>query len=55
MPEVGIHEPTITRIELHDEGDRTRMTLTDGPYTASGHAEQGWNASFDKLEELLRR
>jgi len=55
MPEVGIHEPTITRIELHDEDGRTRMNLTDGPYTVSGHAEQGWHASFDKLEELLRR
>jgi uncharacterized protein YndB with AHSA1/START domain len=54
MPEVGIHEPTITRIELHDEGGRTRMNLTDGPYTVSGHAEQGWNASFDKLDALLR-
>jgi uncharacterized protein YndB with AHSA1/START domain len=54
MPEVGIHEPTITRIELHDEGGRTRMNLTDGPYTVSGHAEQGWNASFDKLDVLLR-
>jgi uncharacterized protein YndB with AHSA1/START domain len=54
MPEMGIHEPTITRIELHDDGGRTRMSLTDGPYTVSGHAEQGWNGSFDKLDELLR-
>jgi uncharacterized protein YndB with AHSA1/START domain len=53
MPEVGVHEPTITRIELHDDGERTRMSLTDGPYTVSAHAEQGWNASFDKLEEGL--
>ena len=30
MPEMGMHEPTITRVELHDEGARTRMTLTDG-------------------------
>jgi uncharacterized protein YndB with AHSA1/START domain len=54
MPEMGNHEPTITRIELHDEGGRTRMVLTDGPYTVSGHAEQGWNGSFAKLDELLR-
>jgi uncharacterized protein YndB with AHSA1/START domain len=54
MPEMGIHEPTITRIELHDDGGRTRMSLTDGPYTVSGHAEQGWNASFAKLNSLLR-
>jgi uncharacterized protein YndB with AHSA1/START domain len=54
MPEMGIHEPTITRIELHDDGGRTRMRLTDGPYTMSEHAEQGWNRSFDKLDELFR-
>jgi uncharacterized protein YndB with AHSA1/START domain len=49
MPEVGMHEPTITRVELHDLGERTRMTLTDGPYRESRHAESGWNAAFDKL------
>ena len=54
MPEMGMHEPTITRIELHDEGGRTRMSLTDGPYTTSEHAEQGWHGSFDKLDSLVR-
>ena len=49
MPEVGIHETTFTRVELQDLGGRTRMTLTDGPYADSGHAEAGWNAAFDKL------
>jgi uncharacterized protein YndB with AHSA1/START domain len=50
MPEVGMHEPTITRVELHDHGSKTRMTLSDGPYPAGrGHAEAGWNAAFDKL------
>jgi uncharacterized protein YndB with AHSA1/START domain len=50
MPEVGMHEPTITRVEFHDHGDKTRMTLSDGPYPrGSGHAEAGWNAAFDKL------
>ena len=51
MPEVGIHEPTITRVELHDDGGRTRMTLTDGPYAESRPAEAGWRAAFDKLAE----
>ena len=37
MPEMGMHEPTITRVELHDIGGRTRMTLTDGPYPETGH------------------
>jgi uncharacterized protein YndB with AHSA1/START domain len=54
MPEVGVHEPTMTRIELHDDGGRTRMTLTDGPYTESGHAEHGWLQSFDKLDRFVR-
>ena len=50
MPEMGMHEPTITRVELHDHGDKTRMTLSDGPYPGGGgHAEAGWIAAFDKL------
>jgi uncharacterized protein YndB with AHSA1/START domain len=54
MPEIGMHEPTITRVELHDEGARTRMTLTDGPYPGGGgHAEAGWNFAFDKLWALV--
>ena len=54
MPEMGMHEPTITRVELHDHGDKTRMTLSDGPYPAGrGHAEAGWSAAFDKLGALL--
>jgi hypothetical protein len=23
MPDAGMHEPTITRVELHDHGDKT--------------------------------
>ncbi len=53
MPEMGMHEPTITRVELQDLGGRTRMTLTDGPYPESGHAEAGWSAAFDKLAALV--
>jgi uncharacterized protein YndB with AHSA1/START domain len=54
MPEMGMHEPTVTRIELHDHGDKTRMTLSDGPYPAGrAHAEAGWNAAFEKLAERL--
>jgi hypothetical protein len=45
-----MHEPTVTRVEFHDYGDKTRMTLSDGPYPrGSGHAEAGWHAAFDKL------
>jgi uncharacterized protein YndB with AHSA1/START domain len=53
MPEVGMHEGTITRIELHDHGDKTRMTMSDGPYTQAAHAEAGWHAAFAKLDVLL--
>jgi uncharacterized protein YndB with AHSA1/START domain len=53
MPEVGLHEPTVTRVEFEDLGGRTRMTLTDGPYTESRHAEAGWSAAFDKLAALV--
>jgi uncharacterized protein YndB with AHSA1/START domain len=53
MPEVGIHEGTITRVELHDHGDKTRMSLTDGPYTEAAHAEAGWHAAFAKLAASL--
>jgi uncharacterized protein YndB with AHSA1/START domain len=54
MPEMGMHEPTITRVEFHAHGAKTRMTLTDGPYAAgSGHAEAGWGAAFDKLAAFV--
>ena len=53
MPEAGMHGATMTRVELHDDGGRTRMILTDGPYPESGHAEAGWRSAFDKLATLV--
>jgi uncharacterized protein YndB with AHSA1/START domain len=53
MPQMGMHEPTITRVELEELGGRTRMTLTDGPYAESRHAEAGWIAAFAKLAALV--
>jgi uncharacterized protein YndB with AHSA1/START domain len=55
MPEAGMHEPTVVRVELHDHGAKTRMTLSDSPLPAAGrgHAEAGWSAAMDKLEALL--
>ena len=55
MPEVGMHHGTVTRIELQEDGGKTRMMLTDGPYTApgGGGADAGWESSFDKLARLL--
>jgi uncharacterized protein YndB with AHSA1/START domain len=49
MPEAGMHEPTVVRVELHDHGAKTRMTLSDGPMPGAEHAEAGWNAALDKL------
>jgi uncharacterized protein YndB with AHSA1/START domain len=55
MPEAGMHEPTVVRVELHDHGPKTRMTLTDGPMPAAGrdHAEAGWLGAMDKLAALV--
>jgi uncharacterized protein YndB with AHSA1/START domain len=55
MPEYGMPEPVITRVELQDLGDgRTRMDLIDGLYPEGfGHAEMGWNSSFDRLAAKL--
>jgi uncharacterized protein YndB with AHSA1/START domain len=51
MPE---HEPTVVRVEFHDHGTKTRMTLSDGPYPAgAGHAGAGWSAAFDKLATVV--
>jgi uncharacterized protein YndB with AHSA1/START domain len=57
MPEMGMHEPLLVRVEFHDHGPKTRMTLTDSPYPREvrGHAEAGWNAAFDKLATLVAR
>lgn len=55
MPAMGLHEPTILRVEFHDHGAKTRMTLSDGPYPphGHGHAEAGWAAAFDNLARIL--
>ena len=54
MPEVGMHQPTITRVEFIDHGAKTRMTLSDGPYPAGrDHAEAGWIAALDTLATLV--
>jgi uncharacterized protein YndB with AHSA1/START domain len=55
MPEYGMPVPVTTRVELHALGDgRTRMELIDGLYPEGfGHAEMGWNSSFDRLAATL--
>jgi len=51
MPGAGMHEPTVVRVEFHDHGAKTRMTLTDS--VGRAHAAAGWNAAFDKLAGLV--
>src|SRR3954451_8632351 len=55
MPDMGMHEPTVVRVEFHDHGEKTRMTLSDGPYPppGPGHAEAGWNAAVEKLAAFV--
>jgi uncharacterized protein YndB with AHSA1/START domain len=55
MPEAGMHEGTVVRVELHDHGSKTRMTLTDGPLPPESrdHAAAGWSAAFEKLGSLV--
>ncbi len=57
MPEMGMHEGTVVRVELHDHGAKTRMTLSDGPMPSAGasHAETGWIAALDKLDTHIGR
>jgi uncharacterized protein YndB with AHSA1/START domain len=56
MPQAGMHEPTVVRVEFHDHGAKTRMTLSDGPYPGgAGHAAAGYEAAFDKLATHLAR
>jgi uncharacterized protein YndB with AHSA1/START domain len=54
-PMPGQRERTTVRVELHDHGPKTRMTLTDGPFPAAGrgHAEAGYEAALAKLAALL--
>lgn len=54
-PEMGMHEPTVLRLEFHDHGAKTRLTLSDGPYPTAGreHAEAGYEAALGKLAAAL--
>ena len=55
IPEAGICE-TVTRVVLEVEGSRTRMTITQGPYTDEVYenASAGWRSVLVKLEALLK-
>jgi uncharacterized protein YndB with AHSA1/START domain len=54
-PMPGQPDGTLVRMQLHDHGPKTRMTLSDGPFPADGrgHAEAGYEAALDKLAARL--
>jgi uncharacterized protein YndB with AHSA1/START domain len=52
LPEINVR----LRIQFHDHGDRTRMTLHQGPFTTAEQVDlttSGWAESFVKLDELV--
>lgn len=55
IPEAGMPEGSRVRVEFHDLGERTRVTLTDGPFPPGGskHAAAGYAAALDKLAAHL--
>lgn len=56
IPQVGIHQPTITKVTFEAVGQRTRMSFTAGPYPDEAFADSqaGWNSIVSKLDQLLR-
>ena len=55
MPEHGLLEAIVTRLEFHAQDGGTRVEVTGGPYNAEmgPNAEQGWSEQLDKLAQLL--
>jgi uncharacterized protein YndB with AHSA1/START domain len=43
------------RLQFHDHGEKTRVTLHQGPFTDEQRqqTEEGWGLSFTKLDNLL--
>jgi uncharacterized protein YndB with AHSA1/START domain len=52
----GSVEGVVLRIRFHDHGDRTRVTLHQGPFpsaTLVALTRDGWTAAFATLDSLL--
>jgi hypothetical protein len=47
--------PSGLRIELHDEGGKTRVVLREGPHPpgTADMGRQAWDAMLPKLESLI--
>jgi len=52
---VGDLSAVLLRVQFHDHGDRTRVTLHQGPFTAEQRdlTTEGWELSFVKLDTIL--
>jgi uncharacterized protein YndB with AHSA1/START domain len=55
VPEHGLLQPIVTRLEFHAHDGGTRLEVTGGPYTGAmgPNAEQGWVEQLDKLGRVL--
>jgi uncharacterized protein YndB with AHSA1/START domain len=55
MPDHGMLEAIVTRIEFHAHEGGTRLEISGGPYPAEmgPNAEAGWTQQLDKLTRLL--
>lgn len=51
----GDLEEIVLRVQFHDHGDRTRMTLHQGPFAPEIRdlTADGWNQSFDRLTTIF--
>ena len=46
MPEAGMPEGSVVRVEFHDVGDRTRVIVNDGPFPPGGSEHAADEARF---------
>lgn len=51
----GDVEDVILRIQFHDHGDKTRITMHQGPFTPEFRdlTRDGWEQSFTKLDSVV--
>jgi uncharacterized protein YndB with AHSA1/START domain len=57
-PDPGMElDDILLRLWFHDHGDRTRLTLHQGPFEPEfrDRTAEGWELSFDKIDELVAR
>lgn len=55
LPEFGLPNRMLTRVQLDLHEDGTRVTVTQGPHADEmlGQAGAGWSGALDKLQRLL--